>query len=227
MEAALHNNERYSDIIFNDYGHTWESLRRVSHTAMRKYAKSDDLSKVVDEVVRETVDLIKNKHGLNKPFAPKLLVYNMVANIVGTIVFSQKFDIEQDELIKFKYCFTDFQSDLDEMMKYIMDIYTSHNDTYNRGVIRDFCDTLIMAKHEAVEQDKLTAPYLTDENLAASINDLLMGGVETSSTTFEWMLLFMAYHPKYQQKLRDEITREIGDKVPMVDDKPSEFILKN
>jgi cytochrome P450 len=49
---------------------------------------------------------------------------------------------------------------------------------------------------------------------------LFTAGVETSSTTFQWMLLFMAYHPKYQQKLRDEITREIGDKVPMVDDKP-------
>jgi hypothetical protein len=65
----------------------------------------------------------------------------------------------------------------DEIMKYIMDIYASHNDTYNRGVIRDFCDTFIMAKHEAVEQDKLTAPYLTDENLAASINDLFIGNL--------------------------------------------------
>jgi hypothetical protein len=57
----------------------------------RKYAKSDHLPKVVDEVVRETVDLIINKHGLNKPFEPKLLVFNMLANIVGTILFSQKY----------------------------------------------------------------------------------------------------------------------------------------
>ncbi|CAG2173651.1 unnamed protein product, partial [Oppiella nova] len=143
-----------------------------------------------------------DKQGLNKPFAPKLFIYNMFANIIGTIVFSQKFDIEQDELKKFKYCTTDFQTDLgnwlflyefvpiircfmrnplikyakykDEMMEYSVDIYSSHNNTYNKGVKRDFCDTLIKAKQEAVEQDKLTAPYFTDENLAASVNDLFM-----------------------------------------------------
>ncbi|CAG2169669.1 unnamed protein product [Oppiella nova] len=187
----------------------------------RKYAKSDDLSKVVDQGVREAIDLIMDKQGLNKPFAPKLYIYNMFANITGTAVYSQKFDIEQDEFKKFKYCTTDFQTDLDEMMKYTMDIYAAHNNTYNKAVKRDFCDTLIKAKHEAVEQDKLTAPYYTDDNLAASMNDLFMAGVETTHTAYLWMLLFMAYYPEYQQKLRDEIKHVIGDKVPTVDDKPS------
>ena len=33
--GQLLSNEKQKDVIFTDYGHTWEALRRVSHSAVR------------------------------------------------------------------------------------------------------------------------------------------------------------------------------------------------
>ncbi|CAG2118192.1 unnamed protein product, partial [Medioppia subpectinata] len=44
-------------------------------------------------------------------------------------------------------------------------------------------------------------------------------GVETTQDTMQWILLYIAHYPYYQQKLRNEISREIGDRVPVVEDK--------
>ena len=37
--------------------------------------------------------------------------------------------------------------------------------------------------------------------------------------TFNWMLLFIAYYPNIQQNLKNEIQREIGDNMPLIEDK--------
>ncbi|CAG2118868.1 unnamed protein product, partial [Medioppia subpectinata] len=97
--GRIFNNERHRDIVFDDYGHSWESLRRVSHTTIRKYAKTQALSEVVAENVSEIIDKIVATEGIGKPFQPKLYVYNI-------------FDIEQTELKKLKYITSDFQTDL-------------------------------------------------------------------------------------------------------------------
>jgi len=46
---------------------------------------------------------------------------------------------------------------------------------HQKDVIRDFCDALILAKKEAFDEAKESAPYLTDENLGFVIFDLFVG----------------------------------------------------
>jgi hypothetical protein len=53
--------------------------------------------------------------------------------------------------------------------------YIDHYESYDQNIIRDFCDALISAKNEALNEDKESKPYLTDDNLALSIVDLFMG----------------------------------------------------
>ena len=42
-----------TDVAFADYGPTWESLRRVSHGAVIKYARDEKLALLVNDVVGE------------------------------------------------------------------------------------------------------------------------------------------------------------------------------
>jgi hypothetical protein len=35
FKGDLFSNEKFSDIAFDDFGHRWESLRRVAHSAVR------------------------------------------------------------------------------------------------------------------------------------------------------------------------------------------------
>ncbi|CAG2116408.1 unnamed protein product, partial [Medioppia subpectinata] len=245
--AKIFCNEKHKDVLLNDYGKSWESLRRVAHKTIRNYAKTQALSEVVANNVRQMVDSIITTEGIGKPFPAKLYAYNLFANILGSVVFSEKFDIEQPELKKFKYITTDFQTDLgssmfvyefipivryfmanplakyeqyfNEMKNFTRNIYQKHSKTYNSKNLRDFCDILIAAKHEAIADDKQSAQYFTDDNLLATLSDLFIGGVETSQSTFLWIMLFMAYYPDYQDKLHNEISHEIGDRVPVIEDK--------
>ena len=46
---------------------------------------------------------------------------------------------------------------------------------YEKGVIRHFCDALIEAKVEAINENKEWAPHLNDDNLSLVISDLFLG----------------------------------------------------
>ncbi|XP_054165686.1 uncharacterized protein LOC128963212, partial [Oppia nitens] len=75
------------DIIGADYGHTWEALRRVSHAAVIKYAKTDKLMYLCNDCVDKTVKLIIEKEGLNKPFDPSDYIFQLFINILATSAF--------------------------------------------------------------------------------------------------------------------------------------------
>ena len=53
--------------------------------------------------------------------------------------------------------------------------YLSHQSDYQEGIIRDFTDALISAKLDALQNEKESAPYLTDDNLALTLFDLFLG----------------------------------------------------
>ncbi|CAG2103882.1 unnamed protein product, partial [Medioppia subpectinata] len=211
----------------------WESLRRVSHKAIR----SKELPTLVNHSVKRMIDQMIDREGTDRPFSPML------------------FDIEQTELRKFKYISTDFLTDLGnslylyefipviryfmanplikykryfkELLAYTREIYIKHDKTHDPNNLRDFCDILIAAKHEAIADDKQTAPYFTDDNLPVALIELFSGnflwkmrtGTETTQTLFQWILLYIAVYPDYQDKLRDEISMEISDRVPVIQDK--------
>ncbi len=59
------------DIVSADYGPEWESLRRVANAAVRKYAVTEHLAYLVNEVVDETVATIKDTEG-ERPFQFKI-----------------------------------------------------------------------------------------------------------------------------------------------------------
>ena len=79
------------DIGFNDYGPTWESLRRVAHDGVRKYSADEKLPLLVKDVVSETVDNIMKKEGINKPFVPFDYAYLTLLNILASSAFGVRF----------------------------------------------------------------------------------------------------------------------------------------
>lgn len=78
-----------SDIVFADYGRCWEVLRRVMHSAVRKYAVSEPLPVLVADVVDEAMMLIKDKHK-SEPFDPREYIHLIVYNILAQSAFGKK-----------------------------------------------------------------------------------------------------------------------------------------
>jgi len=108
---------------------------------------------------------------------------------------------------------------MDEMRDIMKSKFKSHLKSYSETVIRDFCDSLISAKNDALNEGKESAPYLTDDNLAMTVFELFFAGTETSQQTFRWILLFYLFYPKIGQKLRQEIESQIGDRIATHEDR--------
>lgn len=50
--------------------------------------------------------------------------------------------------------------------------------------------------------------------------DFYLAGMETTTTTLRWAMLYMAKYPEVQDKLRAEIAREVGfSRLPTMNDK--------
>ena len=64
---------------------------------------------------------------------------------------------------------------LSEISMTISKKYLERVKVHEKGVINDFCDGLIEAKEEAIEEVKETAPYLNDLNLSFVILNLFIG----------------------------------------------------
>ncbi|CAG2108197.1 unnamed protein product [Medioppia subpectinata] len=196
--GSIFSNDKFAEIAFSDYGKTWETLRKVGHRAVSKYAKSNELPCCVDECVSELLTLIKEREGANTAFNTKDYILGLFCNIHVAIASGQKLKLDQGQMLKFKYCLDGFQTDLENT--------------------QNFCDLLITAKHEAEAQAKESAQYLTDINLTATLIDIIITATDNAHV-FQWILLFVAYYPEVQRKLRREISNELGDRPVTTEDK--------
>ncbi|CAG2113637.1 unnamed protein product [Medioppia subpectinata] len=230
-----------------DYGHTWEALRRVGHSAVQKYSASDKLVLLAKDCVEQTVKLMVDNEGLNKPFVATNYVYQMFFNILSTSAFGKSYEMNNKEYKQLKYVMKDFIREnsmkfmilqvlpvaryafkgmadkqeriMNEMVDMLKNKFVKHYEDFDESSQRDFCDALISAKNDALRDGKESAPYLTDDNLALTIFDLFFAGTDTSQQTFQWLLLFLCYYPEIQKKLRQEIESQIGDRMPTHEDR--------
>ena len=201
---------------------------------------------LVNDVVGETVETIKKNEGINKPFCPNNYLYLTMYNILASSAFGRRYQLDDPEFMRIKFINEEqqklggyvfaaefipilrfiFKKKINlmnqrfaEFMGILKEKYCSHKKDYQDGYIRDFTDALINAKIDSEKNEKEAAPYLTDDNLALTLSDLFSAGSDTSQFTLRWILLLMANHSEMQKKMRKEVDEQIGDRIPVQNDK--------
>ena len=82
-------NEDGSDIVFSDFGPAWEVLRKMGHSAVRKFSISERLPVLTSDCVDEVMaKLIEEEKG--KPFDPKIYVKSMIDQTMASIAYGRK-----------------------------------------------------------------------------------------------------------------------------------------
>ncbi|XP_042168396.1 cytochrome P450 2K1-like [Oncorhynchus tshawytscha] len=61
--------------------------------------------------------------------------------------------------------------------------------------------------------------FYHDNNLVFSVGNLFGAGTDTTGTTLRWGLLLMAKYPHIQYRVREEISRVIGSRQPLAEDR--------
>ncbi|XP_054166176.1 cytochrome P450 2A9-like [Oppia nitens] len=236
-----------NDVMMDDYGNSWEALRRVAHTAAMKYSINERLVNVAVDCVDKTVELMLKREGPDKPIKPVDYIYLIFLNIMTNSAFNESYNFDDIVFKKFKYVLKDIFEEMNlrlmlteyikplqwidykltnkmsnaynEMRDIIYNKFKQHYIDYDREVERDFCDALIAAKDDALREGRESAPYLTDDKLGMTVFDMFFAGIETSEKTFQWILLLLSYYPRMQKRLRDEIISQIGDRLPRHQDR--------
>jgi cytochrome P450 len=67
----------------------------------------------------------------------------------------------------------------------------------------------------AVDDD---ASVMTDQQLRDEIITMVLAGHETTANLLSWTFMLLAQHPEVESRLRDEATRVLGDRDPVLED---------
>ncbi|XP_034151473.1 cytochrome P450 2K1 isoform X3 [Esox lucius] len=111
----------------------------------------------------------------------------------------------------------------------VMEIVRGLKETLNPQMCRGFVDSFLVRKQtlevkrlptkSAYQESGNTDSLYHDDNLVFSVTNLFVAGTDTTGNTLCWGLLLMAKYPHIQDKVQEEITRVIGSRQPLVEDR--------
>ncbi|CAG2110273.1 unnamed protein product, partial [Medioppia subpectinata] len=100
------------------------------------------------------------------------------------------------------------------------DVLKAHKNIYYESVCTDFCDPVIGVEFKAKAECRPgVVQWFTDQNIVATVIDLIFASTETTCATFQCMVLFVAYCEDWQRKMRVEIDDVLADRVVTLADR--------
>ncbi|XP_022111323.1 steroid 17-alpha-hydroxylase/17,20 lyase-like isoform X2 [Acanthaster planci] len=239
--------EGYKDIVFSNYGPQWRYQRKLGHTALRHFAKKEQLEKLVYSV---TPEIAKVLDGLgDKPFAPKYTIGQIVYNILASMCFGRQYEFNQPELLQWidlnveaqkafgngllpdyfpalSFIPTQSEKKVCKIVGAMLDVFYGelkrHREQFDPDNVRDFFDSLLLTQKQAIEAGEEEADKITDTHIVQTVSDIFGAGTETTIITLHWAVGLMVENPDIQQKVAMEIDEVLGrDRLPSLDDRAS------
>ncbi|XP_022080874.1 cytochrome P450 2J6-like [Acanthaster planci] len=232
--------------ILTASGAPWVELRRFSSMALRKLG----MGKITFEkqISIEARYLLKEiqKQG-RESFNPKEFLQNAVANIICFLVFGSRFEYTDEKfkelletlhkshelggaggVVEFVPIFAKLtflpivkkhmaiNRAFEQMMRRLL---KEHEKGYRPEISRDYTDAFYS---EMKAKDSKGQPtFMNPISLFHSVSGLFGAGTETTTTTLQWVLLYMIAYPEIQAKVQQELDSVVGrDRPPQLSDKP-------
>lgn len=217
-------------------GQAWRELRRVSVMALREFGvgKKDQEERVALEVT-ELLKVIDQTKG--QPVDLKHTLMKATSNVVSSFVFGSRFEFDDPRFdlllsrlreatkvnafflpvnflpfIRFFSNIEDqFLGTIETTSGHIKELLTEHGDSYDPDNIRDFVDLVLQMRSSADDNGR----HFNDHNLARAIVDLFGAGSETTASTLQFLLYFMANHRDIQTRCQTHIDQVLGDGRPV------------
>ena len=215
------------DILASDYGPRLKFMRKLFARGLNLHGFNKKSMK--DNIIKHADDTIAH---LQEPTMsdPTRCVNLGIVNVIMQIVFDTKLEFD-DPLVEkvleaLRLLFSAIKPGPEDVftwlqyfpIKNIRDaklgthrrdeilgkFIQEHRDSYKHGTIRDATDAMIAAEVEELESGGDKLDNVTFNML---IMDIFAGGMETSSTTILWIMLYLAKYPEKQTKMREELMK--------------------
>ncbi|KAK3085605.1 hypothetical protein FSP39_006017 [Pinctada imbricata] len=236
------------DIALAPYNATWKFQKKVAGKALRYYMQGTHLETMISDVCDCVFDRMSKE---KEPFVVTDYVDKLVIHMLFNMCFGRKCDldskdvnkllqIDQDIIEKFGSGFIedivpgmtyvyktkrwkDLERLIEEVTTFLRKELKEHKETFNSSNIRDFTDSLILAREEAENEEREeNVAMLSDTYLVQILSDIFFAGLDTTRMTLDWFLSYMVAYPEYQQKCQEEIDDVIGkEESPSASDRPN------
>ncbi|XP_052091097.1 steroid 17-alpha-hydroxylase/17,20 lyase-like isoform X1 [Mytilus californianus] len=182
------------NIVFANYTPTWKLHRKIAGKAFSTELDDPEFQHLM-KIDREFTEMI-GKGFVEDMFPIMLKIWTTQKYRKITEIFEETTEIFRQKL-------------------------KEHEKSFNRDNIRDFTDSLILARQEAEdEEDKEVISQLTDTHLVQTLSDIFGAGIDTSRITLYFGVCYMAGLPEIQAKVHEEIDRVVGkNRLPGVSDR--------
>ncbi|XP_078603926.1 cytochrome P450 2U1-like [Branchiostoma floridae x Branchiostoma japonicum] len=99
----------------------------------------------------------------------------------------------------------------EKILKFIREEISRHRRDLDCENPRDFLDFCLIEvdRHDKVDN-------LTEENVMHVVQELLFGGIDTTTNTLRWGLMYMVLYPDVQKKVQSELDAVVGGTLPTI-----------
>ncbi|XP_072014690.1 cytochrome P450 2J4-like [Amphiura filiformis] len=242
--AALKMYAGATGVLYSS-GDAWRDQRRFSLSVLRGFGVGK--KSFESHIATEADYLIEEIHSFKEtPFDPSSIIPGAVSNVINTLTFGRRFeysDLELKKLIdlinqrmensgkEFLVLSAPFllqlpfgpghavKTTIAEIRQRIGDIVEEHKSTYDPENHRDFIDAYLGEVYKD-DDDETKSIHFTNKNLVQMVEDLFVGGTQTTTTTLSWALLYLVAFPSIQEKIQQEIDDTCGrNRFPTMSDK--------
>uniref|UniRef100_A0A8D2Q8L8 Cytochrome P450 family 2 subfamily W member 1 n=1 Tax=Varanus komodoensis TaxID=61221 RepID=A0A8D2Q8L8_VARKO len=224
--------------IFFSERELWRSTRRFTLSNMRDLGMgTKQMEEKILEELHFLIEEIKSFQG--KPF-PLQLLSTAPTNITFSLLFGSRFDYADPTFQTLLKAIEEVMSLLGSFFLHVFNVYPFLGFLFkpHKMILRKIDETCIVlknciqSKRPNINENNLNS-YIDallfkqqeenifhDDNILASVLDLVMAGTETTATTLQWAILLMMKYPDIQRKVQEEIQGVLGsERLPTAEDR--------
>ncbi|XP_042323687.1 cytochrome P450 2D14-like [Sceloporus undulatus] len=223
----------------------WKEQRKFCITTLKKFGMGKKtLEQRVSEEAGYLCSEFKSQEG--SPFDPQKLISQAVGNVICILVFGDRFEYNDETFQKLLHSSKEIIKEASRILPLLLGAgsWLSYLPGPHRKILKFYNDFCVVVRKIINEHKKTRDPTFprdvtdafleeiekakwnpestfSEQNLFNVIVDLFGAGIETTTCTLLWGLLFMVLHPEVQKRVHREIDMVIGKvKPPMMEDQP-------
>ncbi|KAI8496932.1 cytochrome P450 2 sub U member 1 [Branchiostoma belcheri] len=141
-----------------------------------------------------------------------------VANVICSMVMGKRYDYQDETFRELAEAVVTIMAGLGggqiisifPVLRFVpVEELSRHRENLDRENPRDFLDFCLL---EVEKQEKVEG--LTEENVMYMALDLFLAGIDTTTNTLMWSLLYMILNPDIQHKVQQELDAVVGEGLP-------------
>ncbi|KAL1429919.1 hypothetical protein MTO96_015419 [Rhipicephalus appendiculatus] len=216
-------------------------FRRSLSNQNRRYAASEALEQICTDIIDAFADSLKEGPQIMDFRKP---IFSMFCKVIGVAIYGTRLREEYIDCLEdinrrfYQISPNGLPSDIApflailyyskekkmaalfcELKELIQRLFSKAEATYTAGSTENFTHAMLAAREEAIKEDRADAQYLTKPNMILATMNIFNAGTNTSTATFQWLLLRIAKEHGIQDRIQKEIEDNIGSVPPVYGDR--------